>query len=78
MTSLTPVTSTGAPRMLTPTDLCEQFPGTTAQTWAQRRYTGTGPTFAKTGRRVYYRQADVDEWFEAQLRTRSDRDAEAG
>ncbi|MGP9760205.1 helix-turn-helix transcriptional regulator [Corynebacterium sp. AOP12-C2-36] len=78
MTSLTPVTSTGAPRLLTPADLCEQFPGTTAQTWAQRRYMGTGPDFAKIGRRVYYRQADVDAWSESQIRTRSDRDAAVG
>ncbi|WBT08994.1 DNA-binding protein [Corynebacterium sp. SCR221107] len=56
----------------TPDDMIKRFPNTTRQTWAQKRYDGTGPKFYKVGRRVFYRPQDVDEWVESQIKTRTD------
>jgi hypothetical protein len=53
------------------------FPGTTDQYWASMRHLGGGPTYAKLGRKVFYRRADVDAWIEANLRTRTDRPVNA-
>lgn len=58
--------------ILTPDDLIVRYPHSTRQTWANKRYEGTGPTYFKVGRRVYYRLEDVLEWEESQLRTRTD------
>lgn len=57
---------------LTPDDLAEKYPGTNRQTWAQKRYEGTGPAFFKIGRRVFYRPEDVEAWEASQVRTRTD------
>lgn len=48
-------------------DLVEIFPGTTAASWVQRRYTGTGPRFVKVGRKAFYRVEDVEAWVASQL-----------
>jgi excisionase family DNA binding protein len=37
------------------------------KTLAQWRYLGTGPRYAKLGRHIRYRAADLDTWLEAQL-----------
>lgn len=52
--------------------MISRYPGTSRDTWAQHRYRGSGPSFFKVGRRVYYRLEDVLEWEESQLRTRTD------
>lgn len=57
---------------LTIEDMIARYPGTTRQTWAQARYNGKGPAYFKVGRKVYYRQEDVNDWEESQLRTRTD------
>ena len=57
---------------LTPDDLVANYPGTTRQTWAQKRYEGTGPAYFKVGRRVFYRPEDVAEWEQSQVRNRTD------
>ena len=57
---------------LTPEDMTIMFPNTTKQTWAQKRYDGTGPRYYKIGRRVFYRLADVEAWKISQLRIRTD------
>ena len=57
---------------LTPEDLIANYPGTTRQTWAQKRYDGSGPAYFKVGRRVYYRPEDVKAWENSQVRTRTD------
>lgn len=63
------ITTTG---ILTPDDMTEKFPGTNRQSWAQHRYRGTGPTFFKVGRKVFYRVEDVTDWIENSLQTRTD------
>lgn len=60
------------PDILTPDDMVDRFPGTTRQTWAQKRYEGTSPKFFKVGRKVYYRIEDVTAWVESQLKSRTD------
>lgn len=57
---------------LTQDDMITRFPETNRQTWAQMRYRGTGPKFFKVGRKVYYRQEDVQEWVENNLQSRTD------
>lgn len=58
--------------VIDPDGLTARYPGTTRQTWANKRWEGTGPAFFKVGRRVYYRVEDVVAWEESQLRTRTD------
>ncbi len=50
------------------------FPDTSDQFWAALRFKGTGPTFQKVGRKVYYSQADVDAWLAANRYTRTGTD----
>ena len=38
------------------------------RTLERMRLTGLGPAFVKAGRRVLYRQADLETWVAAQLR----------
>jgi hypothetical protein len=52
--------------------------GPTDQYWAMRRHLGDGPTYAKLGRKVVYRRADVEAWIESNLRTRTDRPVNVG
>lgn len=42
--------------------------GLSASTLAKLRLSGRGPTFCKLGRRVVYRQADLDAYLEASRR----------
>lgn len=49
------------------------FPGTTDQSWAQKRWNGTGPQYVKIGRRVYYRRSDVTDWVNGNMFKRTDR-----
>ena len=42
--------------------------GLKAQTLRKMRITGEGPQFAKLGRAVRYRVADLDAWLEARLK----------
>jgi hypothetical protein len=53
------------------------FPGTTDQTWAGRRFRGTGPVFIRLGgdegRSIFYRTSDIEAWVEANRYTRTDR-----
>lgn len=58
--------------ILTIEDMVSRYPGTNRQSWAQHRFRGTGPAYFKVGRKVYYRPADVAEWEQSQLRTRTD------
>jgi len=39
------------------------------RTLERMRVTGDGPPFVKAGHRVLYRQADLDEWVAARVRT---------
>ncbi|MGV0398733.1 helix-turn-helix transcriptional regulator [Corynebacterium suicordis] len=52
---------------LTIEDMISRYHGTSRQIWAQHRYRGTGPSFFKVGKKVFYRKEDVLEW-EASLR----------
>jgi hypothetical protein len=49
------------------------FPNTSDQYWATLRHRGTGPTYAKIARKVYYRRVDLDQWITANLFTRPDK-----
>lgn len=42
-----------------------QFVGCTPEWLAKQRVAGTGPRFAKVGRKVRYRWADVQAWLDA-------------
>lgn len=59
-------------RPLSIQDMIGGYPGTSRGTWAQARYTGTGPHFFKVGRRVFYRPEDVTAWEESSIRVRTD------
>ena len=59
-------------RLLAIEDMIDRYPGTSRQTWAQARYDGTGPSFLKVGRRVFYRSEDVIAWEESSVRSRTD------
>ena len=53
---------------LTPDELASRYriPKPTAAKW---RWNGSGPAFVKLGSRVLYREADVEAWIAANLRT---------
>jgi excisionase family DNA binding protein len=53
------------PTWLTPAQVAEllQVPELTLQAW---RYHGTGPKYAKVGKHVRYRRAEVDRWLAQQ------------
>jgi hypothetical protein len=59
------------------TEMKNLFPGTTDQTWAGRRFRGTGPVFIRLGgddgRQIYYRIRDIEKWLEDNRYTRTDR-----
>ncbi len=63
------------------TEMKNLFPGTTDQTWAGRRFRGTGPVFIRLGgeegRSIYYRRADIEAWLESNRYTRTDRPVNA-
>ncbi|MCD5419301.1 helix-turn-helix domain-containing protein [Rhodococcus pyridinivorans] len=45
---------------------------TSKQQLATWRYKGSGPRFCKVGRRVMYRWTHVDDWLNANTKTRTD------
>lgn len=59
--------------LISASELKDAFPGTTDQYWASLRHYGGGPIYVKLNRKVFYRQADVEAWIEANLRSRTDR-----
>lgn len=57
-----------ADRMLRTHEAAE-YCGSSASTFEKLRLTGGGPVYSKIGRRVVYRQADLDVWIDARRRT---------
>lgn len=57
-------------KLITPPQLAEYL-GTTVGNLAQMRYHGNGPAFIKAGRRVLYRETDVQAWLDANTRTQT-------
>jgi excisionase family DNA binding protein len=53
--------------LLTPEEAAELL-RTRSRTLERWRHTGTGPRFAKIGRRVVYARADITSWVSAQTR----------
>ncbi len=56
--------------------------GESPRTCERRRQEGTGPDFVKVGKRVLYRQSDVEDWirrntFRSTAEARATKDAEA-
>ena len=66
------------PDLIPASEMKNRFPGTTDQYWATLRHKGTGPTYVKLVRRVYYSQADIDAWLAANRYTRTDKPVTAG
>ena len=59
--------------MRNPTDLltteeAARYPRLSPRTLERYRVTGEGPRFLKIGRRVLYRQSDLDEWLKNKSR----------
>ncbi|MFI6366043.1 helix-turn-helix transcriptional regulator [Nocardia sp. NPDC050630] len=52
------------PPLATPAEVAE-YRRTTVAALAQERYAGTGPSFKKLGRRVFYDWGDVYAWVDA-------------
>lgn len=63
------------PDLIAAADMKNLFPGTSDQYWAMLRHKGTGPTFTKVVRKVFYSRADIDEWLAANRYTRTDKPA---
>lgn len=49
-------------RVLSIDDMLERYPGSSRNSWAQKRCDGTGPAFLKLGRKIYYTFEDVKAW----------------
>ncbi|WP_367402486.1 helix-turn-helix transcriptional regulator [Kocuria marina] len=56
--------------LITPAQLAEYL-STNVQGLAQMRYLGTGPAFVKLGKRVMYRENDVQSWLEQNTHTQT-------
>lgn len=56
--------------MLRPHEVADWL-GTTTDRLAQARYKGNGPKFIKLGRSVYYTEAHLREWVEANTHERT-------
>jgi predicted DNA-binding transcriptional regulator AlpA len=67
--------TTQAPQVLCARDAAH-FVGLSESTLAKLRLNGNGPTYCKLGRRVVYRQADLEQWLESRT-TRDTSDADA-
>ncbi len=68
---------TGQATLLTPKQVAERY-GPSPATLAKMRLYGTGPVFVKLGRRVAYRQEDLEAWVaENRFRSTSEYDAAA-
>lgn len=57
--------------LLNPDQLGERWQKS-RQSLAQMRYRGDGPKFVKIGKSVFYRETDVLEFEESNIRTRTD------
>ncbi len=53
-------------------DMPKRFPGTSVQFWNMLRHNGGGPVYLKISRKVYYREADIQSWLDANRYTRTD------
>lgn len=60
------VKSAGADLLSVP-EVAELIPHANQSTLAHWRQIGSGPRWAKLGRRVYYRRSDVLAWIDAQF-----------
>ena len=64
--------------LLTPEQVGQRY-GMATSTLAKMRLSGSGPVFVKLGRRVLYRQDDLDTWVsENRFRSTSEYDAPTG
>ncbi|OBC08616.1 MULTISPECIES: hypothetical protein [unclassified Gordonia (in: high G+C Gram-positive bacteria)] len=61
--------------MIPASEMKERFPGTTDGFWGQLRIQGNGPKFVKVGRKVFYRQEDIDVWVASNTLERTDQAA---
>ena len=53
-------------RLLTPDQLAERYEGISVLTLQDWRYKGKGPRYFKAGKRVYYRESEVEAWEKAE------------
>lgn len=53
--------------LLSQKELSERI-GTKESTLAQWRYLGRGPKFVRLGRKIFYRQQDIDAYIDANVR----------
>lgn len=61
-------------KILTAAQVCERIPNITPQYLAILRHRGGGPVYIKLGgRKILYRESDVNAWIKAGLHTRTDR-----
>ena len=59
-------------------DAAARYLGISTSKLAKWRMSGDGPPFAKLGRRVVYRRADLEAWLAASLRTSTSPEADDG
>lgn len=57
-------------------ELAARFVGLSESTLAKLRLNGNGPLYCKLGRRVVYRQPDLEQWLQSRT-TRDTSDADA-
>lgn len=55
-------------RAALPVNAAASYLGLSASTLNKLRLTGAGPAYSKLGRRVVYRQSDLDVWLESHRR----------
>lgn len=48
-------------------EVAARYVGLSQSTLAKLRLTGNGPTYCKLGRRVVYRQKDLDDWLQSRI-----------
>lgn len=53
--------------LLTIKEVAHRYPFIPEATWRYWRHKNEGPRSARIGRRVVYREADVESWIEAQF-----------
>lgn len=59
-------TTAKATNLRTPSDVAATY-GMETSTLAQWRYKGYGPKFVKLGRKIFYRQQDIDAFIDANV-----------
>ncbi|WP_137113353.1 helix-turn-helix domain-containing protein [Mesorhizobium sp. GR13] len=60
--------SLDAARSALPVSAAAQYLGLSVSTLNKKRLTGDGPQFFRLGRRVVYRQIELDQWLESHRR----------